>query len=100
MSHKLLKYFQCNSGYFNRFSPPFTEELTLKTIPNREFRFFAAVYPVISLDPLEAYLTRKTAERLIRKFQHQRRNLLPLISQWRYSKKFDVTEESRVPTEF
>jgi len=100
MSYKLLKYFQCNPGYFNSFSPPFTEELTLKTLHNKGFRIFAAIYPVISFEPLEAYLTRKTAERLIRKFQRQRRNLLPLISRWRYSRKFDVAEESRLRAEF
>lgn len=100
MSHKLLKYFQCSPGYFNSFPPPFTEELTLKTLRNEECRLFAAIYPVISFEPLEAYLTRKKTERLIRKVQRQSRNLLPLISQWRYSRKFDVAEESRLRTGF
>jgi len=78
---------------------PFADSFTQKTNDGRnirDFRYFAALYPVIEFEFAADYERRKTTERFIASMQRQNRKNFPAISQWRYSRKFDLAEESHL----
>jgi hypothetical protein len=99
MAQKLQNYFLCRPGFFNGLSPSFTEKFQFTFFDNN-CQFFAANYPMISFESVEAYKTRKKSELAIRKIQQQSRDLLPSISRGRYSRRFDLAEETLFRTEF
>lgn len=100
MAHKLLHRFQGNNGYHNVLPDPFADSFTQKSYDGRgiqDFRYFAAMYPVIEFEFVAE--SRKTAEKFITSMQQQSRKNFPAISQWRYSRKFDLAEESNLRAE-
>jgi hypothetical protein len=102
MAHKLLHRFQGNNGYHNVLPDPFADSFTQKSYDGRgvrDFRYFAAMYPVIEFEFVADYKSRKMTEKFITSMQQQNRKNFPTISQWRYSRKFDVAEESNLRTE-
>jgi hypothetical protein len=96
MSHKLLHRFQANNGYYNAFPEPFTDAFTQNS---GEFRYLAAVYPIIEFEFVQDYEKRKRSERFVTMIQQQSLRGLPGISQWRYSRKFDFIGESTIKAE-
>lgn len=102
MSHTLLRHFQANDGYYNIFPDPFADSFVQKTHGGRKFRFLAAMYPVIDFEFVVEYEKRKKSERFVTFMQQQppgKRKDIPLISRWRYSRKFDFAEESTLRAE-
>lgn len=102
MSHTLLQRFQANDGYHNVFPDPFADSFVQKTHDFRDFRYLAAMYPVIDFEFVLDYERRKKSERFVTLMQQQTlrdSKGIPAISQWRYSRKFDFAEESTLRTE-
>ncbi|KUJ16671.1 uncharacterized protein LY89DRAFT_684771 [Mollisia scopiformis] len=98
MAHKLLHRLQGNSGYFNALPNPYTDSFTQKTYDGRSvraFQYFAALYPVIEFQFVDDYNNRKATEKFITSIQKQDLKGFPTISQGRYSRKFDLAEESK-----
>jgi hypothetical protein len=101
MAHT-LQCFQGNNGYYNVLPSPFANCFTPKSFDGqglRDFRYLAAMYPVIDFEFVADYEKRKRLERFITSIQHQNRKIFPAISQWRYSRTFDFTEESQLRAE-
>src|SRR5947207_15548422 len=87
MSHKLLQRLQGNNGYYNALPNPFSDCFTQKSYNGRDFRDFrylAAMYPVIDFEFVAGYENRKRSERFITSVQQQNRKGFPAICQWRY----------------
>lgn len=102
MSYTLLQRFQANSGYHNVFPDPFADSFVQKAHDFRDFRYLAAMYPVIDFEFVLDYEKRKKSERFVTFMQQQTlrdSKGIPSISQWRYSRKFDFAEESTLRTE-
>jgi hypothetical protein len=101
MAHT-LQCFQGNNGYYNVLPSPFANSFTPKSFGGqglRDFRYLAAMYPVIDFEFVADYEKRKRLERFITSMQHQNPKLFPTISQWRYSRTFDFTKESQLRAE-
>jgi hypothetical protein len=102
MAHTLLQRFQANNGYHNVFPDPFADYFVQKAHDSRDFGYLAAMYPVIDFEFVVDYEKRKKAERFVTFMQRQTLSEskgIPSISQWRYSRKFDFSDESTLRTE-
>ena len=95
MSYKLVQHFQCGNGYYNSFATPFTKLHFQPSFNEEGFEVLTAMYPVIEFEVLDEYMKRKRTEKLISMIQGQNRASYPVISQWRYSRKFDFLDEIR-----
>jgi hypothetical protein len=101
MAHN-LQCFQGNNGYYNVLPSPFQTSFTPKSFDGQgipDFRYLGAMYPVIDFEFVADYEKRKRLERFITSMQHQNLKNFPAISQWRYSRKFDFTEEIQEPSQ-
>jgi hypothetical protein len=102
MAHTLLHRFQAHNGYHNVFPDPFADYFVQKAHDSRDYCYLAAMYPVIDFEFVVDYEKRKISERFVTSMQRQTLSEskgIPLISRWRYSRKFDFAEESTLRTE-
>lgn len=99
MSHKLLQRFQGGNGFYNAFPTPFTELFFQQSFDGGVYEILATIYPVIEFEFVSDYEKRKRAEKVVSKMQPQSPKAYPVISQWRYSRKFDFVGESQLSAE-
>ncbi|OCL02047.1 hypothetical protein AOQ84DRAFT_383087 [Glonium stellatum] len=101
MSHNLLRL-QGGDGFYNALPTPFTDFFVQKMYNRRDscdFRYLAAMYPIIDFELVVDYEKRKRMEKFIALMQQQNCKSFPAITQWRYSRKFDFAEESQLRAE-
>lgn len=94
LSLHLRNLLQGPLGYHNALAVPFTEDFHPQDFKGKRFSYFAALYPVINYEFMVDYENRKRFERVVPHLQCQDRGGFPVISQSRYSRKFDFTDES------
>ena len=95
MSSTLLTRFQGPAGYYNGMASPFADSFLQYSYDGTPFHYLAALYPVIELEYVSAYRTRKRSEHFVSLIQRQKRQTYPAITQWRYSRRFDFAEETQ-----
>ena len=96
MSHNILQHFQGTTGYYNTLPSPFADFFVQKSFDNREYKFLAAIYPIIDFEFLIDYEQRKVSEKSVSSVQRHSCNDYPAIGQYRYCRKFDFAGESRL----
>ena len=99
MAYRLLRWFQGNVGYYNTLATPFAESFVQVSHSGDEYQYLAAMYPIITIENAVDYEHRKTAERFLRSVQQKGPRDFPLITQARYSRRFDFQRESRLWSE-
>ena len=99
MSHTILQHFQATTGYYNSLPSPFAESFVRNSFDDRKYTFLAAMYPIIDFEFLIKYEQRKLSERSILSVQHHGPSGYPVISQYRYCRKFDFPEENQLGVE-
>lgn len=95
MSSTLFTRFQGPAGYYNGMASPFADSFLQHSYDGTTFHYLAALYPVIELEYVSAYRTRKRSEHFVSHIQRQKLQTYPAITQWRYARRFDFAEETQ-----
>ena len=98
MSYSLLPCFRGTAGYYNSLPSPFATCISQRS-NGKNIDYLAAMYPVVKLEFLKDYKTRKVSERDTSFMQRHGRNGFPAIAQARYSRRFDFPEEIQLRAE-
>ena len=96
MAHKLHHRFRGNDGYYNVLPDPFADRVIQNLYGAKQVRYLAAMYPVVEFEFVADYESRKKTERFITSMQHENFKNFPSISQWKYSRKFDLAGDSHL----
>jgi hypothetical protein len=84
-----LRRFQTGPGFYNSLAPPFLDRYKLDPCG----AILVSAYPIVEFDYVDEYEGRKLSEKVAPYLQRQKATDLPSISQWRYSRRFDLVED-------
>lgn len=92
LSHRLMLRFHGSPGLYNSVARPLFEKYSLSDYPDND-SIFICCYPFLEFENVEDYCGRKVSEELALQLCGRYSRDLPSISQWKYSRRFDLAED-------